>query len=71
MLGWESIDFIMKTKYVIIFLICLLVLAVSEYLFLSELGNQQRFAILVGTTLIAIGSIVTIFLCYKRLQKDI
>ena len=60
----------MKTKYIIIFLLCLLALTVSEYLFLTELNNQQRFYILFLTTAIAIGSIITIFACYKRLQKD-
>ena len=61
----------MKMKYIIVFLLCILVLAISEYLFLSELGHQQRFIILLGTMLIAVASIVTIFLCYKRLQKDV
>jgi uncharacterized membrane protein HdeD (DUF308 family) len=58
-------------KYVIVFLLCLLALAASEYLFLSELGNQQRFLILLFAVLIAIASIVTIFLCYRRLRKDL
>jgi hypothetical protein len=58
-------------KYIIIFLACVLVLATSEYLFLNEISSQQRFFILLLTTLAAIASIVTIFLCYKRLRKDI
>ena len=61
----------MKIKYVIIFLVGLLTLAVSEYLFLTELNNQQRFFMLFLTTIIAIASIVTIFACYKRLRKDV
>ena len=61
----------MRMKYVIVFLLCLLALAASEYLFLSELGNQQRFLILLFAVLIAIASIVTIFLCYRRLRKDL
>jgi Kef-type K+ transport system membrane component KefB len=60
----------MKIKYILIFLLCILVLAVSEYLFLSELNNQQRFFILLITTLTAVASIVAIFLCYKRLGND-
>lgn len=60
----------MKIKYIIIFLLGLLALTVSEYIFLTELNNQQRFYILILTSVIAIGSIVTIFACYKRLRKD-
>jgi hypothetical protein len=61
----------MKIKYVIIFLLGLLALAVSEYLFLTELNNHQRFYILILTSVVAIASIVTIFACYKHLRKDI
>jgi heme/copper-type cytochrome/quinol oxidase subunit 1 len=61
----------MKIKYVIIFLLGLLALAVSEYIFLTELNNQQRFYILILTSVVAIASVVTIFACYKRLRKDI
>jgi hypothetical protein len=60
----------MKAKYIIIFLFCLLALAASEYLFLTEVNNHQRFYILLLTTLVAIASIVTIFACYKRLRKN-
>jgi hypothetical protein len=61
----------MKMKYFLIFFLCILALAASEYLFLSELGNQQRLFILLFAVLIGIGSIITIFLCYKRLRKDV
>jgi hypothetical protein len=61
----------MKAKYVLLFLFCVLALAASEYLFLSELSNHQRFFILLLTTLAAIASIVAIFLCYKRLERSI
>jgi len=60
----------MKTKYIILFLLCVLVLAASEYLFLTELSNHQRFFILLLTTVVAIASIVAIFLCYKRLERS-
>ena len=62
---------IMKTKYILLFLFCVLALAASEYLFLSELNNHQRFFILLLTTVMAIASIVAIFLCYKRLERSI
>lgn len=62
---------IMKVKYVLLFLFCVLALAASEYLFLSELSNHQRFFILLLTTIAAIASIVAIFLCYKRLERSI
>lgn len=62
---------IMKTKYILLFLFCVLALAASEYLFLSELNNHQRFFILLLTTVIAIASIVAIFLCYKRLERSV
>jgi len=61
----------MKAKYVLLFLFCVMALAASEYLFLSELSNHQRFFILLLTTLAAIASIVAIFLCYKRLERTI
>jgi len=60
----------MKMKYIIIFLICILVLATSEYLFLSELNNQQRIFILLLTVLTSVASIVAIFLCYRRFRND-
>jgi hypothetical protein len=47
-----------------------MVLAASEYLFLTELNNQQRVFVLFATTIAAIASIVVIVLCYKRLGKD-
>jgi hypothetical protein len=61
----------MKMKYVIVFLVCILALAASEYLFLSELNNQQRFLILLFTVIIAVSSIIAIFLCYRRFRKDV
>ena len=61
----------MKAKYVLLFLFCVLALAASEYLFLSELNNHQRFFILLLTTIAAIASIVAIFLCYKRLERSL
>jgi len=60
----------MKMKYTIIFLFSVVVLAASEYLFLKELNNQQRTFVLCATTIVAIGSIVALVLCYKRLGKD-
>ncbi len=60
----------MKMRYLFIFLVCILVLASSEYLFLSELGNHQRFMVLFVTSIIAIGSIVAIFIAYRQLRKD-
>lgn len=65
---WHGIYF-MKTKYILLFLVCVLALAASEYLFLSELSNHQRFFILLLTTIAAIASIIAIFLCYKRLES--
>lgn|GEM_PF-5829534 len=60
----------MKIKYTVIFLVCVLVLAASEYLFLTELNSQQRVFVLFATTAVAIASIVVLVLCYKRLGKD-
>ncbi len=60
----------MKMKYTVIFLLCVVVLAASEYLFLTEVNNQQRTFVLFATTIVAIASIVAIVLCYKRLGKD-
>ena len=60
----------MKMKYTIIFLLCVVVLAASEYLFLTELNSHQRTLVLFSTTTVAIASIIAIVLCYKRLGKD-
>ena len=60
----------MKTKYTIIFLLCVLVLAISEYIFLSELSSQQRSFVLFATSAVAIASIIVLVFCYKRLGKD-
>jgi hypothetical protein len=62
---------LMKKKYVIIFVICLILLALSEYLFLVELNSQKRMGILVFTTLIAVVSLITIFISYRRISKEI
>ena len=61
----------MKTKYTIIFLLCVLVLAISEYIFLSELSSQQRTFVLFATSAVAIASIIALVFCYKRLGKDV
>jgi heme/copper-type cytochrome/quinol oxidase subunit 1 len=60
----------MKMKYTVIFLLCVLVLAASEYLFLLELSSQQRLFVLLSTTIVAIASVIAIFTCYKHLRKD-
>ncbi|HEY0434762.1 MAG TPA: hypothetical protein VGC95_12885 [Chitinophagaceae bacterium] len=57
-------------RYLLIFLICILALASSEYLFLSELGNQQRMMVLFFTSLVGIVAIVAFFLAYRQLRKD-
>jgi hypothetical protein len=62
---------LMKKKYVIIFVVCLIFLALSEYLFLVELNSQKRMGILVFTTLIAVISLITIFISYRRISKEI
>ena len=62
---------LMKKKYVIIFVICLILLALSEYIFLVELNSQKRLDILVFTTLIAVVSLITIFISYRRISKEI
>jgi len=61
----------MKKKYVIVFIVCLLLLAFSEYLFLVELSSQKRFLILIATTLTAIISLVAIFFSYKRIGNEV
>jgi hypothetical protein len=62
---------LMKKKYVIIFIVCLILLALSEYLFLVELNSQRRTVILLCTTLIAVASLITIFISYRRISKEI
>jgi len=62
--------YFMKTIYTIIFLLCVLALAASEYVFLNELNNHQRFLILLLTSLAALVSVVAIFICYRRLGKE-
>jgi hypothetical protein len=61
----------MKKKYVIVFVVCLLILALSEYLFLVELSSQKRFLILIATTLAAVISLVAIFFSYRKMGKEV
>ena len=61
----------MKKKYVIVFIVCLLLLAFSEYLFLVEFSAQRRFLILIGTSVIALLSLVAIFFSYRRIGKEV
>jgi len=60
----------MKAKYTIIFLLCVLALAASEYGFLVELSSHQRPIVLLLTSFIAIIAVIAIFLSYKRLGKQ-
>jgi hypothetical protein len=61
----------MNKKYVIVFIVCLLVLAFSEYLFLVEFSSQKRLPILTATTVVAIVSLVAIFFSYRRMGKEV
>jgi hypothetical protein len=61
----------MKVKYTIYFFVFVLALVASEYFFLVELTSQQRAIILLLTSLVAVGSIIAIFVCYRRLNNDI
>jgi len=61
----------MKKKYIIVFIVCLLLLAFSEYLFLVEFSSQKRFLILVATTITALVSIIAIFFSYRRIGKEV
>jgi hypothetical protein len=65
-----SRDMFMKAKYIIIFVLCVVILAASEYIFLVELTSEHRLYILSLTTIIAILSIVTIFFCYQRFGRN-
>lgn len=61
----------MKIKYTIIFLAAVVMLLVSEYLFLTELNEAHRIVILL---LSACGVIISSFvaiLCYIRSAKDV
>jgi hypothetical protein len=58
----------MKVKYALIFFVGILALAASEYLFLLELSSQNRFYVLVSTSVIAVVSVIAIFKCYKRIS---
>jgi hypothetical protein len=68
---FQSPAMYMKTKYIIIFVLCVLLLAGSEYLFLVELNSLQRLYILFFTSVLALLSIITIFYCYRYFNKDI
>ena len=61
----------MKKKYVIVFIVCILILAFSEYFFLAELSAQKRGLILTVTILTAIVSLVAIFFSYRRMGKQV
>ena len=60
----------MKTKYTIIFLAAIILLLVSEYLFLTELNEAHRLLILfIAAAGVLISSFIAI-LCYIRSAKD-
>jgi len=60
----------MKTKYTIIFLAAVILLLVSEYLFLTELNESHRLLnLFVSAAGVLLSSFVAI-LCYIRSAKD-
>ena len=61
----------MNKKYVIVFIVCLLLLALSEYLFLVELSSQKRFLMLTAATIMAIVSLIAIFFSYRHIGKEV
>jgi len=63
--------FTMKIKYTIIFLAAIILLLVSEYLFLTELNEAHRFLVLLLSASGVILSACIAILCYKRSAKDV
>ena len=60
----------MKLKYAVIFLLCVLILAASEYYFLLELSSLKRIFILLSTSLAALTAVIVIFISYKHLGRE-
>ena len=63
--------FTMKIKYTIIFLAAIILLLVSEYLFLTELNEAHRLFVLLLSAIGVILSSCIAILCYIRSAKDI
>jgi hypothetical protein len=67
----QPLLFKVKTKYTIVFLAAIVLLLVSEYLFLTEFSEAHRLLILLlSATGVLLSSFIAIF-CYIRSAKDI
>jgi uncharacterized membrane protein len=65
-----EIFFHMKKKYILNFIIFILLLVGSEYIFLNEFSNTQRISILALSAIAVLSSITLIFLTIRRARKD-
>jgi hypothetical protein len=62
--------FNMKKKYSILFFTAIVILLVSEYLFLTELSETHSLLLLLGSAAgLLVSAIVAVF-CYIRSAKD-
>lgn len=59
----------MKIRFLIPFLACILLLIASEYFLLSEVWNERRPTVILGSALVLLGSIVYFWRAYRRFRR--
>ncbi|MBL7762542.1 MAG: hypothetical protein JNL23_03870 [Chitinophagaceae bacterium] len=60
----------MKKKYSILFFIAIILLLVSEYLFLTGLSETHNLVLMLGSATGLLVSSVVVIVCYVRSAKD-
>jgi len=58
----------MKSKYTILFILAVLALLVSEYIFLLEVSKQHTSAIIIASGAFIIFSLFLVVYTYKKMQ---
>ena len=59
----------MKLRYLIPFIVCVLLLIASEYFLLSEVWNERRLPVILGSAVVLLGSIVYFWRAYRRFRQ--
>jgi hypothetical protein len=59
----------MKLRFLIPFLVCVLLLIASEYFLLTEVWSERRLPVMIAATAVLLGSIVYFWRCYRRFRQ--
>ena len=58
----------MKSKYTILFILAVLALLASEYVFLIEISKQNTSALIIGSGAFIILSLILVVYSYKKME---